>query len=69
MIKMFSKLFSRNKIAAPVIKKIAFIDGDQSLPGIINAYHQYLVGTETHLIRMRTVAEDGSFHNEPKSIN
>lgn len=34
------------------VKKIAFLDGDQSLPGIIAAYQKYLIGTETHLVRV-----------------
>jgi len=32
-------------------KKIAFLDGDQPLPGMIAAYEKYLKGTETHLVR------------------
>lgn len=38
-------------------RKIAFIDGDQHLPGILKAYQQHVVGTntETHLIRLKSL--------------
>lgn len=35
-------------------RKIAFLDGDQPLPGIIAAYDTYLKGIETHLVRAKT---------------
>lgn len=44
-------------------KRIAFLDGDQPLPGIINAYNLFLKGTETHLIRLQN-----SSHAEPKIL-
>ena len=49
MIKVFRKWFG---IARD--KKIAFLDGDRPLPGIIDAYKKYLIGTETHLVRAYT---------------
>lgn len=35
-------------------QKIAFIDGDQSLPAVLNAYHKHLSGkvSQTYLVRM-----------------
>lgn len=47
VLQAFFKRFSKSR-------KIAFLDGDQPLPGIISAYQKYLVGTETHLIRQMT---------------
>lgn len=46
-------------------KKIAFIDGDQAIHQVLNAYDKYVAGTgtETHFIRMK---EEG--HNEPKAL-
>ena len=43
---IFSKWFKPK-----AVKKIAFLDGDQGLPQIIEAYEKYLIGTETHLVR------------------
>jgi hypothetical protein len=45
-------------------KKIAFIDGDQDLDPLLNAYETYLAGTntETHFVRLR------STNNEPKKL-
>ena len=42
-------------IKTPAIKKIAFIDGDQELPGLLKAYDMYVAntGTQTHLIRLQ----------------
>ena len=40
-----SKLFRKDK-------KIAFLDGDQALGGILAIHKKYLIGTETHLIRL-----------------
>ena len=34
-------------------RKIAFLDGDQPLPGILAAHQKYLLGTQTHLVRLR----------------
>lgn len=54
---MFTKLIKFFKSEpAPVAKKIAFIDGDQELRGLLNAYHKYIAGTdtETHLIRLKS---------------
>jgi len=34
-------------------RKIAFLDGDQPLPGILAAHQKYLLGIETHLVRLR----------------
>ena len=45
------------------VKKIAFLDGDQPLPRTIAAYHRYLVGTETHLVRYLPVG-----HSAPQSL-
>jgi len=45
------------------IKKIAFLDGDQQLAGLLDAYGKYLVGTETHLIRLECAT-----HAEPKIL-
>lgn len=45
------------------VKRIAFIDGDQPLPKAIEAYKKYLVGVETHLIRLHP-----SNHSEPKIL-
>ena len=45
------------------VKKIAFLDGDQALVGIVSAYQKYLVGTETHLVRALT----GLNRNNPTS--
>lgn len=53
----FSRLFSWKP------KRIAFLDGDQPLPQILDAYHEHLKGVETHLVR---VMADG--HNEPKIL-
>lgn len=49
MFNWISKLFKQ----APVETRIAFIDGDQPLPEVLRAYHQYVKGTntETHLVR------------------
>lgn len=33
-------------------RKIAFLDGDQPIPGIIAAHQKYLKGVETHLVRL-----------------
>lgn len=46
-------------------KRIAFIDGDQSIHGYLKAYDDHIAGTdtETHLIRMKK-AQD----NEPKRL-
>jgi hypothetical protein len=45
------------------VKKIAFLDGDQALVGIVGAYQKYLIGTETHLVRALTGISNG----DPKS--
>jgi hypothetical protein len=47
----------------PKAKSIAFLDGDNPLPGIIAAYDKYLKGTETHMVRAR---ETGS--GEPRIL-
>lgn len=46
-------------------RKIAFIDGDQNVQPLIEAYKKYLAntGTETHFIRM-----EPANHNEPKLL-
>ena len=41
-------------------RKIAFLDGDQPLPGILEAHKKHLLGIETHLVRLR-----GENTNEP----
>ena len=54
MFKQIAKWFKREQL--PQVKKIAFIDGDQPLPGVLAAYEQYVAntGTETHLVRAFT---------------
>jgi hypothetical protein len=44
-------------------KRIAFLDGDQPLPGVLAAHAKYLRGIETHLIRQQTYDA-----NEPKVL-
>ena len=44
-------------------KRIAFLDGDQPLPGILHAYDTYLKGIETHLVRLKE-----NDQNEPKIL-
>jgi hypothetical protein len=44
----FSKWFSRKP------KQIAFLDGDNPLPGVIAAHAKHLKGVETHLVRAMT---------------
>jgi hypothetical protein len=41
-------------------RRIAFIDGDQSLPDVLRAHQKYIVGTntETHLVRLITPQKD-----------
>jgi uncharacterized LabA/DUF88 family protein len=34
------------------IKRIAYLDGDQGITEVVNAYHKYLHNTETHLVRV-----------------
>jgi hypothetical protein len=46
---MFTKFLSLFKPQ----RKIAFLDGDQPLPGILAAHQKYLLGIETHLVRLR----------------
>lgn len=58
---MFAKLtrfFNRKR-------KIAFIDGDQPIPTMLNAYNKYLknTGTETHFVRLKN-----EVHGEPKAL-
>src|ERR1035437_7685511 len=57
---IFSKWFKPK-----AVRKIAFLDGDQPLNGIINSYQKYLVGTETHLIRAFT---ENAHTKEPKVL-
>ena len=54
MFKQIAKWLKREQL--PQVKKIAFIDGDQPLPGVLAAYEQYVAntGTETHLVRAFT---------------
>lgn len=49
----------------PKVRKIAFIDGDQSIERALAAYDEYVAntGTETHFVKMAP-----SGHNEPKAI-
>lgn len=56
-MKLFSKWFKKAE------KKIAFLDGDQDLKKILAAYKKYLIGTETHLIRLQADS-----HLEPKQL-
>jgi hypothetical protein len=46
---MFSKLMFKLFHVKP--KKIAFLDGDNPLPCILDAYVKHLRGVETHLVR------------------
>ena len=57
--KLVEKLFGKKN------RSIAFLDGDQPIPGILNAYQKHLAGKvdETHLIRLK--ADD---QNEPKPL-
>lgn len=45
MLTKLLNLFKRSR-------KIAFLDGDQPLPGILAAHRKHLLGIETHLIRL-----------------
>jgi len=59
-----SKLFRKKN------KKIAFLDGDQALGGVLNAYNKYLIGTETHLIRLLSLdAKPPKRLNDTNGIN
>lgn len=53
------------------LRKIAFLDGDQPLPGIIAAHQKYLKGVETHLVRLENDGpkEPVLLRNVDKSIN
>ena len=55
----------KSKFTKNQVKRIAFLDGDQPLPGIIAAYDAHLKGTdtETHLIKMLRLNS-----NEPKIL-
>lgn len=44
-------------------KRIAFIDGDQDLPKVLDVYQNHLKGIETHLIRAKQ-----DHHNAPKLL-
>lgn len=57
MIKLLKKFFRKEK-------RIAFLDGDQPLAGMMRAYDLHVKGTntETHLVRL---LQDG---NEPKCL-
>lgn len=61
MFDKIRKLFNKT----PVVRKIAFIDGDQSIPLALAAYHKYVAntGTETHLIRAMPQGD-----NPPKTL-
>lgn len=66
---MFAKLIKFFRAdPKPVVKKIAFIDGDQSIPQLLSAYRTYIANTdtETHFIRATTVghAEPAVLRNE-----
>lgn len=49
-------------------RRIAFIDGDQSLPDVLRAHQKYVVGTntETHLVRLITAQPDRN--SEPRIL-
>ncbi len=59
MLKLLKNLFPRK------VKRIAFLDGDQPIPGLLKAYDQHIKGTntETHLVRWMQAN-----HNEPSSL-
>lgn len=57
MLSFFSKYFPKKS------KKIAFLDGDQPIGGLLSVHRKYLVGTETHLIRLLNGDQ-----NAPKSL-
>ena len=48
MISYLKSLFIKKSV-----KKIAFLDGDQSLPLLIDVHSKHLKGVETHLVRSR----------------
>jgi hypothetical protein len=54
----FSKWFKPKQI-----KKIAFLDGDNPLPPILEVHAKYLKGIETHLVR---AVRDGD--NQPRTL-
>lgn len=61
MLSKLISLFTRAHVEQP--KKIAFLDGDQPLPGILTAYDKYLKGIETHLVKVHTAG-----HGVPKIL-
>jgi hypothetical protein len=50
---MLNKILSFFTGKCKQVRKIAFLDGDQPLPGILAAHHKYLQGVETHLVRLK----------------
>jgi len=58
MLKLFRKIWPKKE------KRIAFIDGDQDLQQLMNAYNKHIVGTDTqtHFIRA------GAYVKEPKLL-
>ena len=71
---MWNKLFALFGLApieptSPVIdKRIAFIDGDQPIEGILSAYNRYVANTntETHVVRL---SNGGAIPKKLKSFN
>lgn len=59
MFSVFKKFFQKP------VKKIAFIDGDQDVQSLLNAYTKHVAntGTETHFIRMKREE-----HSEPRQV-
>lgn len=54
----------RSLFCEPQVRKIAFIDGDQPLPGLLECYEQCIQGTKTDTFFIRVMAEG----NHPPKI-
>jgi hypothetical protein len=50
---MLNKILSFFTGKCKQVRKIAFLDGDQPLAGILAAHHTHLQGVETHLVRLK----------------
>jgi hypothetical protein len=53
----------RSLFGEPQVRKIAFIDGDQPLPGLLECYEKCVLGTKTDTFFIRVAAEGA---NPPK---
>lgn len=47
----------RDLFCEPQVRKIAFIDGDQPLPGLLECYEKCVLGTKTDTFFIRAIAE------------